>query len=87
MISLRLFPLWAGAFALLCGAGARAQQIVHFPSLDASATVLDGYLFRPVGDGRHPALVFLHGCTGLISRTTGRIASRESDWAARRRRA
>src|SRR5207249_964702 len=50
--------LWAGT--------ALAQQIVHFPSLEDNGpgrppTVLDGYLFRPVGEGRHPAIVALHG--------------------------
>jgi dienelactone hydrolase len=40
-------------------------------------------MFRPNGGGRHPALVFLHGCGGLISRTTGKINTRETDWAAR----
>ena len=73
---------------LACGllaswsAGAAAQQVVHFPSLDG-ATTLDGYLFRPSDTGRHPALVFLHGCGGLISRSTGRINARETDWASR----
>lgn len=26
---------------------------------------LDGYLFRPRAPGRHPAVVYLHGCAGL----------------------
>lgn len=59
---------------------------VRFASLDAAAsrpaTMLDGYLFRPGGEGRHPALVFLHGCGGLLTRG-GQIHARESDWAAR----
>ena len=58
---------------------------VRFPSLDAAAervaTGLDGYLLRPEGTGRHPALVFLHGCLGLMH--LGKISSRESDWAVR----
>ena len=67
----------------LSSAAALAQQLVHFPSLEPSAPMLDGYLFRPPGEGRHPALVFLHGCGGLISRASGRINTREADWAAR----
>jgi dienelactone hydrolase len=72
----------AFAAIVLSSAGAAAQQAVHFPSLDG-ATTLDGYLFRTAGEGRHPALVFLHGCGGLIGRTSGRINTRESDWAMR----
>ena len=60
---------------------AAAQEKVHFPSLDGHSAMLDGYLFRPDGDGRHPALVFLHGCGGLLTRR-GTIQPRETEWAA-----
>src|SRR5438105_3292995 len=78
----RLFAVvvfWYGAAA--------AQEAVHFPSLEdngpgRSATTLDGYLFRPAGERRHAAVVFLHGCSGLFNRTTGLIDRRERDWAA-----
>jgi dienelactone hydrolase len=54
---------------------------VRFNSLDGpQATVLDGYLFKPTTPGPHPAVVFLHGCGGLMVR--GAIASREKQWAA-----
>src|ERR1700750_2959310 len=46
------------------------------------STMLDGYVFRPPGSGKHPALVFLHGCDGLFDRATGLIGRRERDWAA-----
>src|SRR6202035_6163055 len=75
MLAIVMFALWTTAAA--------AQQPVHFPSLEPTAPVLDGYLFRPAGAGPYPALVFLHGCGGLISRSTGRINTREADWAAR----
>jgi dienelactone hydrolase len=74
-----------GLLALLAGpgcAGAATPVLVQFPSLDEAATVLDGHLVRPDGDGRHPALVLLHGCGGLLTRT-GTIESRQSDWAHR----
>ena len=71
------------AVALLLSGGAAGQEVAHFPSLDAQQTMLDGYLLRPAGGGRHSALVFLHGCGGLFGRATGRILSRESDWGAR----
>jgi dienelactone hydrolase len=71
----------------LAGGGVAAQERVHFASLDgkdgAAPTTLDAYLFRPGGPGPHPALVFLHGCGGLIVAKTGAIMSREMDWEHR----
>lgn len=80
----RLFV--AGALLVWCTAAA-AQERVQFPSFEDNgpqrpATTLDGYVFRPASAGRHPAVVFLHGCSGLFSRQTGMIDSREHDWAA-----
>jgi dienelactone hydrolase len=66
-----------------------AQQEVHFPSLDgtngAASTPIDGYLFRPTRPGLSdlpaPAVVFLHGCGGLVSDISHKLMSREVDWA------
>jgi dienelactone hydrolase len=81
------------AFVLLIGlvTSAAAQEAVHFPSLDskdgAPPTQLDGYLFRPIKafpgplPGPAPAVVFLHGCGGLISGLSHQIMSREMEWA------
>jgi dienelactone hydrolase len=77
----------AAALLLTCAGPAAAQELVHFPSLDAGKTVLDGYLFRAPGDGRHPAAVLLHGCGGMISRRTGDIDLRLRDWATALNRA
>lgn len=67
--------------------GAVAQEKVRFASLDgkdgAAPTQLDGYLFRTSKPGPSPAVVFLHGCGGLISGISHRIMSRETDWAAK----
>lgn len=64
-----------------------AQEKVRFASLDATdgnaPTQLDGYLFRAGKPGPSPAVVFLHGCGGLISGISHRIMSREIDWAGR----
>jgi dienelactone hydrolase len=68
--------------ALLAGGSAQAQERVHFPSAGNNATELDGYLYRPAGDGPHPALVFMHGCGGLLNKS-GQPWTRESDWARR----
>ncbi len=71
------------AVSMACG-GAAAQQKVQFPAVDgrdgAAATELAGYLFHPNGPGPHPAIVFMHGCGGLFSRTTNAILSRETAW-------
>jgi dienelactone hydrolase len=76
------------ALVLFCGgcpaAAQEAHTVVHFPSLDDNdggqpATVLAGHIFRPLDDARHSALVFLHGCGGLIR--DGDLDERETSWA------
>src|SRR5436190_8991792 len=86
--TMKRFPALAALIAVLiwCGGGA-AQELVHFPSLEDNgpgqpSTVLDGYLFRPPGDGRQKAIVGLHGCGGMFSRTTGLITPIYRAWAA-----
>jgi dienelactone hydrolase len=55
---------------------------VTFASGNAQATPLAGYLYRPAGSGPFPAVVALHGCGGLFTKT-GRMQSRNVDWAER----
>src|SRR5205814_1213160 len=43
-----------------------APEPITFPSRDGK-TVLQAFLLRPRGEGTHPALVLLHGCSGLQS--------------------
>jgi len=71
----------AVAALLLWSVGAHAQETVHFPSLDGS-TQMDGYLYRAAGQGRRPAVVGLHGCSGMFSRATGAISPIYREWAA-----
>ena len=55
---------------IVCWTAAAAQERVQFPSLGGdngpsrAPTLLDGYLFRPAGGDRRPAVVFLHACGG-----------------------
>ena len=71
---------FAAALAIsLCAGLANAQQVVHFPSLD-EGTTLDGYLFRPVAEGRYPAIVGLHGCSGMGSGTSSGMFPIYRDW-------
>jgi dienelactone hydrolase len=44
---------------------AGAQQTVNFTSLDGT-TNLTAHLSRPEGDASRPALVLMHGCSGLL---------------------
>jgi dienelactone hydrolase len=69
----------AAALLLLSTSLAAAQDVVHFPSLGTDLA-LDGYLFRAPGPGRHPALVFMHGCGGMFTRARA-IDPRLRDWA------
>ena len=78
---MRRSPWLLAAVLLIWGNAAPAQERVQFRSLDAGATVLDGYLYRAPGAGRHPAVVFLHGCGGMFSRITGLINQIYQDWA------
>ena len=82
-----VFALLLLVVLAMTGSSATAQDKVHFASLDgkdgAAPTALDGYLFRPSGAEPHPAIVFMHGCGGLISSATGAIMSREMDWERR----
>jgi dienelactone hydrolase len=76
----------AAAFVAGWAAAAAAQEHVQFPSAGDNGpsqpgTVIDGYLMRPAGAGRHPGLVFLHGCGGLISPSMHSIMGRDFDWA------
>jgi dienelactone hydrolase len=57
---------------------APAQDVVKFPSLDGTTT-LTAYLSRPSGDQPRPAVVLLHGCSGLVDRR-GRIFPNYHAW-------
>jgi dienelactone hydrolase len=73
--------LIVAATFFIWGNAAKAQERIQFRSLESSATVLDGYLYPIIGAGRHPAVVFLHGCSGMFDRSTGLISRLERDWA------
>jgi len=71
-MSLSLLPRLLLALALSAAAtAAAAQQTVNFLSLDGK-TNLTAHLSRPEGDAPRPALVLMHGCSGLLN-TGGRI--------------
>jgi dienelactone hydrolase len=70
---------WLIALVLSAAAtAAAAQEAVHFASLDGT-TNLTAYLSRPEGDAPRPALVMMHGCSGLLTRS-GRIMPIYRSW-------
>lgn len=48
-----------------CAASAAAQDTLRFHSLDGETT-LTGYLSRPQRETPRPAVVLMHGCSGLL---------------------
>jgi poly(3-hydroxybutyrate) depolymerase len=68
--------------ALVMPAMAAEPQRVTFASADRQATPLTGYLLRPAGGGPFPAIVALHGCSGVGSRDRV-LSQRHADWGDR----
>ncbi len=70
---------------------AAAEERITFSSLDADlaggkATTITAWLYRPQGAGPHPAVVALHGCSGLLERSgrkRGEVMATPADWAKR----
>jgi dienelactone hydrolase len=62
-----------------------AQELVTFPSTfagkDGKPERLIGFVERPAGQGPFPALIFMHGCSGLFG-ADGRMKRYELEWAA-----
>lgn len=62
-----------------------AAELVGFPSKDADIraegpTPLQGRIMRPLGAGPFPAVVLLHGCSGLYTKA-GALSARHLWWA------
>ena len=72
--------LFALALSVAATAAAAAPETVHFTSLDG-ATNLTAFLSRPAdqGDTPRPALVLLHGCSGLVNKA-GRVTAHYRSW-------
>jgi len=88
----RIFVLAIGLAASLGAAGGRAGSLIEFPNLsDRAPAKLLGYLARPdaglsgmLGSrsnsaAPYPAVVILHGCSGISSHSAG-IADRIGSW-------
>ncbi len=57
-----------------------AAETVRFASADPAATPISGLLFRPAGAGPFPAVVMLHGCAGMRTKS-GRLRKRPAFWS------
>lgn len=67
------------ALLLALTAPACAQTIVHFRSNAVGRSAnLEGYLYQPSGGGKHPAVVFMHDCSGLLR--NGRPNAHAMQW-------
>jgi dienelactone hydrolase len=67
------------AFVASTAAAAAAPELVE---IHEGSTKLKAYLYRPAGDGPFPAVVALHGCSGLSGRS-GPVSTRYRDWGER----
>jgi dipeptidyl aminopeptidase/acylaminoacyl peptidase len=47
---------------------------------EAPHTTIEGYLSKPDGSGPFPAVVYVHGCSGLSTDTRKRMAERLTAW-------
>jgi dienelactone hydrolase len=75
-----MFRLATLALSLaLLSTTAQALEQVSFPSQDG--TVVTGWMQKPAGSGPFPAVVALHGCSGLWTR--GALNARHADWGDR----
>jgi dienelactone hydrolase len=77
--------LLVAALLGLFGLPSKAEEIVQFASLEDNgpgqpSTILNGYLFRPNGGGPHPAVVGLHGCSGMLVPNTDRLTGLYRAW-------
>ncbi len=77
--SLPIASLCAFLFAL-ASADAAGPEKIAFPGEDG--VTLQGWLYAPTATGRHPAVVALHGCSGLNDKD-GAPSARHADWGQR----
>ena len=74
------------AVGVLRAEAAAAPETIQFPSADGTTTLV-GYLFRPEGAGRRPAIIMLHGRSGPYSSRAGGVytaatlSGRHLSWA------
>jgi len=53
---------------------------VRFHSVDPGHTLIGGLYYKPRAEGRHPGVVMLHGCGGMLTKSK-KLKSRPTFWA------
>lgn len=72
LAALGVLALTTAAASLGRAVAAAPPETIRFPSADGTTTLV-GYLFRPDGKGRRPAIVLLHGRSGPYSSRAGGV--------------
>ena len=77
-----LFALWMAQPVV---AAEQAPESVSIPAGDTDEpATLDARMFKPQGQGPFPAIVAMHGCSGLwSSKKTTELSPRHADWGRR----
>lgn len=60
-------------------AAAAVPETVTVHSADAAGTPLKALLYKPDGAGPFPAVVMMHGCAGMLTKS-GKLRAREAFW-------
>jgi dienelactone hydrolase len=55
-------------------------QTVHFTSADAERTPISGLLLKPKGERPYSAVIMLHGCSGMLTKS-GKLKKRPTFWS------
>ncbi len=81
---MRRFGVTIAVFTILWASPLEAADTftaVSFPSADSENTEIGGKIVRPAGPGPFPAVIMLHGCAGLTTKT-GKLRKRPEFWSA-----
>ena len=63
-------PLAVLILALACAGRAAAVEQIAVPVTEPTLVTLGGDFYVPSGGGPHPAVILLHGCSGITASTT-----------------
>ena len=82
MRAILLIPVFL-VFSLITSiAAANSGQEVLFKSFDAAETPIRGEMFRVPGNDPRPAIIMMHGCSGLYTKS-GKIRTNSAAWINR----
>ncbi|MFL5095586.1 MAG: dienelactone hydrolase family protein [Xanthobacteraceae bacterium] len=79
---MRAAALFLACIAIGAAAAAGGAAVAEEVEIPHGEATLKAVLFRPEGAGPFPAVVGLHGCSGLLNRS-GQLGTRYRDWGER----